>query len=767
MTSAKILAEKNRAKENLKKTGSTFHLAKNKAIEIQALVQNAAKCVAPVWPLETFIACNPLQGFEGQDFEEALEQGGVRTQRMERNPQLEEVNLQMIKWCGGFLDSGQGSINMPHREKGFYLGFLKLAYFDKQLHRNKKEAKEFLRQLPESAEEAIKECLLRLKVPAGNEEAFLSQTLLYLPGWAGFVKWKTDWQNTKKPEEKRVTLTDFLAVRLVLTCLLWPDASREKESHNNSSLVKEVVAQLKLNESSYRQKLLNMILPEVKKTQTLNARRVAQLVFCIDVRSEPFRRAIESLGNYETFGFAGFFGIPIRVNEFSTNKTKECCPALLKPRFDIKETPIAANKEIFERYLKGKRLINTYKNLYTQLKHNFSTPFALVESLGLWSGLNMILKSIAPNLSHLFANSINNWLAPKLSTKVSYDLDEADLEQGVSLKEQITYAETVLRLMGLTSDFAKFIVLCGHGSTTENNPYASALDCGACGGNHGGINARLLASILNKQEVRWGLEEQGIHIPLDTVFYGALHNTTTDLVQLYSQDSLNPIYPELLKQLQEDLREARVKTNEERGKKLLSLNPCKDILRRSIDWSETRPEWGLARNAAFIVAPRYLTQNIHLDGRCFLHSYRWEQDPNGELLETILTAPMVVAEWINTQYLFSTLNNVSFGSGSKITHNVVGKIGVMQGNGSDLMHGLPLQSVMSSDEQAYHEPQRLLTVVYAPKELVSNVIEKHSILKTLFFNEWVYLLVIDPINQSPYLLNQSGSWVLLENQEDK
>lgn len=761
MTTAKVLSKQEVVMKEIKKTGMTFHPGKKKGLELHALVHNAAKCIAPVWPLETFIACNPLQGLEGQSFEEALARSGFRRQRAERNLQLEEVNLQMIKWCGGFFDAGQGSIDMPYREEGFYYGFLKLAYFDKQVHHNKKEAKEFLQQLPESAEEAIKICMQRLHVSEGEEEAFLSKTLSYLPGWAGFVKWKTDWQNSKKPEETRVTLIDFLAVRLVLTCLLWPDAVKEKKSIDDGSLVKKVLAQLTHNEDAYQQKLLSMLLPEVKKEAAELPRRNAQLVFCIDVRSEPFRRAIESLGQYETFGFAGFFGLPVRIDEFDSNKNKACCPVLLKPKYAIKEMP-AANKGDFERYHRGKTLINSCKSLYTQLKHNVSTPFALVESLGLWCGLNMTLKSLSPEFSRHSVSTIKGWLKPKLATKVVYELSESDAEQGLSLKEQISYAETVLRLMGLTADFAKLIILCGHGSTTENNPYASALDCGACGGNHGGINARLLASILNKREVRQGLEDCGMHIPLDTVFYGALHNTTTDCVELYTQEVAEPIYPELLTQLQNDLKEARLKTNQERGVKLQSDSPYKDIIRRSLDWSETRPEWGLARNAAFIVAPRHLTKNIPLDGRCFLHSYRFEQDHDGVLLETILTAPMVVAEWINTQYLFSTIDNVAFGSGSKVTHNVVGTIGVMQGNGSDLMHGLPLQSVMSSDEQAYHEPQRLLTVVYAPKERVSQAIEKHSILKTLFFNQWVHLVVIDPINQRSYQLSQSGEWNFVE-----
>ncbi len=324
MTRAKLITKQDKAMTAIKKADINYYPKKRQDLEITTLVRNAAKCIAPVWPLETFIACNPLQGFEAQSFEDALVQG-LRPQGAERKLQLEEVNLQMIKWCCCFFDAGQCSIAMPHRNKGFYFSFLKLAYFDKQLHNNKKEAKEFLQQLPDSSEEAIKKCLLKLQVMQGQEEAFLAETLCHLPGWAGFVKWKTDWQNSKKPEETKIILTDFLAVRLVLTCLLWPDVAKEKRHIDAEPWVKKELDKLKSNESAYRQKLLNLLLPEVKKEGVNLARKSAQLVFCIDVRSEPFRRAIESLGEYETFGFAGFFGLPVRINEFDTNRIKECC----------------------------------------------------------------------------------------------------------------------------------------------------------------------------------------------------------------------------------------------------------------------------------------------------------------------------------------------------------------------------------------------------------------------------------------------------------
>ncbi|OYV54027.1 MAG: hypothetical protein B7X00_01760, partial [Legionella sp. 21-45-4] len=154
-------------------------------------------------------------------------------------------------------------------------------------------------------------------------------------------------------------------------------------------------------------------------------------------------------------------------------------------------------------------------------------------------------------------------------------------------------------------------------------------------------------------------------------------------------------------------------------------------------------------------------------GRCFLHSYSWEQDTDGDLLETILTAPMVVAEWINMQYLFSTVDNVSFGSGSKITHNIVGKLGVMQGNASDLMHGLPLQSVKSSDGVDFHQPQRLLTVIYAPKKRVEGIIQKQDILQRLFYNGWVNLVVIDPTQNKAYQLGRTRGWHVIGSKESR
>ena len=695
--------------------------------------------VAPFWPLKNLIAVNPLQGLEDLPVEDALNLGAVYFQQKKLPQEMEAVNRETIKWLQVFFDDGQATIPMPLRKQGLYAAWRKLVLYDNKLHGNDAGKQEWLRALPETSEQAIAEHLLRLSIAKEERETFLTLLLTTLPGWAGYVKYRTEWAGLDANHPHPVTQSDYLAVRLIITSLLWPEAKALVEWHKRALKQSHVspLETIRKSERAYRLPLLEKLAAQpLQQPHTPNA----QLVFCIDVRSEPFRRALEATGDYQTLGFAGFFGIPVQITDSVTGDSYASCPVLLSPKHAVKESP--CDHQVFDRDRKGYERITGFKRLYQSVKYTFTTPFALVEGLGIASGVWMAVRSLSPRLASRLKSSAIHSLRPPQAVEPSLD--------SISFTDQCAYAEGALRMMGLTRHFAPLVVFCGHGSTTQNNAYATALDCGACGGRHGASNARILAAILNKAEVKAQLIKNGIIINESTRFIAAEHNTTTDEVTLYGDA------PEKLKT---DLEKTRATNSKAR---LVQMQvPDGDAHAswlRSQDWAQVRPEWGLARNAAFIVAPRGLTASLNLEGRCFLHSYDYSQDPEGNSLTVILTAPMVVAEWINTQYLFSTLDNVAYGGGSKITKNITGKIGIMQGNASDLMTGLPLQSLYSSDTQAYHEPQRLMCVVYAPRTIIENIVQAQPVLQKLFGNGWVQLTCIEPDSRKTYFLGRDLIW---------
>jgi hypothetical protein len=493
-------------------------------------------------------------------------------------------------------------------------------------------------------------------------------------------------------------------------------------------------------------------------------RKAVQAAFCIDVRSEIYRRNLEVVSpEIETIGFAGFFAFFIEYIQIGYQHGSAQCPVLFTPKFRVRETVKNATPEEVDDILSLRIRRKLVDKAWRSFKTSAVSCFPFVETTALLFGAKLItdllfgaklitdtfgitrtvVKPSVDGLDH----AVVKRTAPQIHVQTrSLGMGAGPTETGIATTAQVDAAATALGAMALTSNFARLVALCGHGSATVNNPYASGLDCGACGGHTGEANVRVGAAIFNHPEIRAGLAERGIVIPEDTWFVGALHDTCTDDVRIYDEDLIPASHHKDLEQLRIWLTKASHATRKERSDTLGITVETPGILdeqvrARSRDWAQVRPEWALANNAAFIAAPRERTKNLNLGGRSFLHNYHFEADPQKAVLELIMIAPMVVANWINLQYYASTVNNERFGSGNKVLHNVTGMLGVLQGNGGDLQVGLPMQSVHDG-KRFMREPLRLNVFIEAPQEEMNRIIEKHENVRHLLDNQWLHLFQI-------------------------
>lgn len=331
---------------------------------------------------------------------------------------------------------------------------------------------------------------------------------------------------------------------------------------------------------------------------------------------------------------------------------------------------------------------------------------------------------------------------------------------GFTLEEKVSYLYKYLTMIGQVNDFPEFVTIIGHGSVSDNNPFESALDCGACGGNISLPNTRALCMIANTQEVREAIKEKGIDIPENTKFMPGLHITSTDEIKFYDTDILTQHEAPRFFKIMSDFNKASTLSRTERAKSLPCTHTQKDIMIKSMDWSEPRPEWGLAKNMGVFAGPREYTKHLELNNRFFMHSYDWKIDNDeAEIMTRIFDGPLIVGEWINLEHYFSTVDNHVYGAGSKVYHNIVSKIGVFSGNYSDLKIGLPMQSVYL-EGQAYHEPVRLLTFVEAPLALVGKAVEK-SIAKEFILNEWIRPVIVDREAKKVYSY-ENGEFIVIK-----
>ncbi len=576
-------------------------------------------------------------------------------------------------------------------------------------------------------------------------ETVFHRWLVTLGGWAQYARYLL-WQADLDGKTDN-TVTEMLAIRMVFEEALF-NLYKDQIADRWAA----VVAQYEMPVSPTRDQVIDAVLQEAaeraeqrKLAQALQeahgcqaatrsgSRPNVQAAFCIDVRSEVFRRALETLdAGVETLGFAGFFGLASAHRCAGSDVVEARGPVLLQPAarsHAVEEEEADINR----------RGVARARRAWGRFKLAAVSSFAFVEATGpVYAG--KLLRD-ALGVSH--GRSVEP--APRL-------------DPSVDLGQRIQMAKTILTAMSLTKQFAPLVVLVGHGANVTNNPHESALHCGACGGFAGDVNARLLAGLLNEPEVRKGLVQAGIHIPDDTVFLPALHVTTTDQVTLFEEDLPDRSKAAAIDSLKSTLEAAGALARAERAARLPRARNEADVQRRAQDWAETRPEWGLAGCRAFVAAPRHRTDGVALAGQSFLHSYDWRADDGFAVLELIMTAPVQVASWISLQYYGSTVAPDLFGGGNKLLHNVVGGIGVLEGNGGNLRPGLPWQSVHDG-QNFQHDPLRLSVVIEAPKDAMTDILARHATIRSLFDSRWLHLIAMGENGKLAWRYDGNLKWV--------
>ena len=670
------------------------------------------------------------------------------------------------RFCAAYFDDGQAQVRAPRRD-GFYATWRYQATRDRMpsLFMGLGGYRRALDSLPFDADDMIPKACADLGVPAEQRERYFSALLLDVNGWASwcaYLRW-----TARLAGGKDVHIHELLAIRLAWEWLLLGSSDETITAEWRFAMASwsaiDRAAQLARSEDWILQRAveiaaLSRIRP--KWPQGFDATRPAapklQAAFCIDVRSEVFRRGLEAEGDdIQTFGAAGFFGVPIEYAQLATDDPRPQLPGLLAPKYRATDTNVPKGLE------QTRRARLAAANAWKAFKSSSLSSFAFVDSIGPLFARNLYQDAFSEQAirpehhDHAGLTELENKARlPRITSHVD--------GTPVSSDEYCALAAGFLRAMGLTKGFARIVVLVGHGAESKNNAYAAGLDCGACCGQPGEVNARASAALFNDATVRAGLAARGIDIPITTLFVGALHNTTTDEVTLFADETPSGAHQADLVEVRAVLDRASVRTRRERAPRL-GLGELSDaklhdaVVKRARNWAEVRPEWGLAGNALFVVAPRERTRHIDFEGRAFLHDYRCEDDTDNAILEAIMTGPVVVGHWINFQYYASTVDNARYGCGDKVLHNIVGgHLGVLEGNGGDLRIGLSLQS-LHDGERWVHAPLRLAVFIEASRPAIDGVLDKHRQVSDLVDNAWLHLLQLDTTERTVFA-RRNGGW---------
>jgi uncharacterized protein YbcC (UPF0753/DUF2309 family) len=348
-------------------------------------------------------------------------------------------------WAAGHFDQGQALWAAPE-DPGAYTAWRWVASQD--LTPEIEGLRRFTRHVadaPDTAERAIARAVERLGLPEAALETAFHRLLMTLGGWAQYARYRL-WQAELAGGTDR-TAMDLLAIRLV-----WEEALFEQYGERIDSAWREAVAAhaapvepdaddridaaLQLAAERSEQRRLHQQL-QGPSGPADDQRPALQAAFCIDVRSEVFRRALESVApRIQTLGFAGFFGVATEHRRFASDVAEARAPALLKPAVASRAGgPDEAEAD------RVRRLRDRMKRAWGRFKLAAVSSFAFVEAMGPVYIGKLVRDSVAGK-------------PPEAPRDPAPELDPA-----LDGATRTDMAEQVLRGMSLTSGFAPVVAI--------------------------------------------------------------------------------------------------------------------------------------------------------------------------------------------------------------------------------------------------------------------------------------------------------------------
>ena len=537
---------------------------------------------------------------------------------------------------------------------------------------------------------AIADACAALGIDNVSAPSVFHRLLCDLGGWAGLGRYRLC--EAERAQTLDNTLSELLAIRLVWEQALHARYADEvglqwdalvlkhrKSLQVEANLLIDAVLQRAAELASAR-RFDTLLAQAVKPVQPASCN--AQLVFCIDVRSERLRRAIEIVEpTIQTFGTTRVFGLPLVAHQ---PKTKD----------------------------------DSLRGAIFRFSRAAVSSFAYVVAAGLLKLGPLVDSSLFHDRRIIgYGRLPRSPLAP--SSHAAADV-----------------AEAALRSIGLTKDFAPLVVFVGHEARVTNDAQSDLLQCGLCGGHDGAMSARALSGLLNETPLRKLLAQRSIYIPSKTIFRAGLHDTTSDTVTLFINDPVGDRSPQSISRLQDALGAACDIVREERATKLPASPQGGALYTRGGDWSQTHAEWGMAGCHWFVAAPRNATRNRNFEGKAFLHDYDYANDLDGKLLAEIVSGPLLTAAFINLQYYGATVSPQDFGSGNKLVQNVCGGIGLLDGI-SGRLRGGPSDQSMFLNGQPVHDALRLVVRIAAPDFAIDTAISTSPEMETLVQSGWL------------------------------